>query len=46
VALLAATEADLEPIAERVAAGRLTDAAEIGLAVVPEKVVHPGLLGG
>ena len=32
-ALLAATEADLEPIAERVAAGRLTDAAEIGLAV-------------
>jgi hypothetical protein len=33
VALLAATEADLEPIAERVAAGRLTDAAEIGLAV-------------
>jgi Transposase DDE domain len=32
-ALLAATEADLEPIAERVAAGRLTGAAEIGLAV-------------
>jgi hypothetical protein len=32
-ALLAATEADLEPIRERVAAGRLTDAAEIGLAV-------------
>ena len=32
-ALLAATEADLEPIAERVAAGRLTDPAEIGLAV-------------
>ena len=32
-ALLAATETDLEPIAERVAAGRLTDAAEIGLAV-------------
>ena len=32
-ALLAATEADLAPIRERVAAGRLTDAAEIGLAV-------------
>jgi transposase len=32
-ALLAATETDLEPIAERVAAGRLTDAAQIGLAV-------------
>ncbi len=32
-ALLEATEADLEPIAERVAAGRLIDAAEIGLAV-------------
>jgi Transposase DDE domain len=32
-ALLAATETDLEPIAERVAAGRLTDAAAIGLAV-------------
>jgi hypothetical protein len=32
-ALLAATAADLEPIAERVAAGRLTDAAAIGLAV-------------
>jgi hypothetical protein len=32
-ALLEATEADLEPIAERVAAGRLTDAAQIGLAV-------------
>jgi Transposase DDE domain len=32
-ALLAATEADLEPIAARVAAGRLTDAAAIGLAV-------------
>jgi hypothetical protein len=32
-ALLAATEADLEPIAERVAAGRLTGAAQIGLAV-------------
>src|SRR5215218_7998024 len=32
-ALLAATEADLEPIRERVAAGRLSDAAAIGLAV-------------
>jgi Transposase DDE domain len=32
-ALLVATETDLEPIAERVAAGRLTDAAQIGLAV-------------
>jgi hypothetical protein len=32
-ALLAATEAELEPIAARVAAGRLTDAAQIGLAV-------------
>jgi hypothetical protein len=32
-ALLAATEADLAPIAQRVAAGRLTDPAEIGLAV-------------
>jgi hypothetical protein len=32
-ALLAATETDLEPIAERVTAGRLTGAAEIGLAV-------------
>src|SRR5919109_849871 len=32
-ALLAATEADLEPIRERVAAGRLTDPAAIGLAV-------------
>jgi hypothetical protein len=32
-ALLEATEADLEPIVERVAAGRLTDAAAIGLAV-------------
>jgi hypothetical protein len=32
-ALLAATETDLAPIAERVAAGRLTDAAAIGLAV-------------
>jgi hypothetical protein len=32
-ALLAATEAELAPIAERVAAGRLTDAAQIGLAV-------------
>jgi hypothetical protein len=32
-ALLEATEADLAPIAERVAAGRLTAAAEIGLAV-------------
>jgi hypothetical protein len=32
-ALLEATEADLAPIAERVAAGRLTDAAAIGLAV-------------
>jgi len=32
-ALLAATEADLEPIGERVVAGRLTEAAEIGLAV-------------
>jgi len=32
-ALLEATEADLAPIAERVGAGRLTDAAEIGLAV-------------
>src|SRR5215216_6468988 len=31
--LLAATEADLEPIRERVAAGRLSDAAAIGLAV-------------
>jgi transposase len=32
-ALLEATEADLEPIRQRVAAGRLTDAAAIGLAV-------------
>jgi transposase len=32
-ALLVATEADLAPIRERVAAGRLTDAAQIGLAV-------------
>jgi hypothetical protein len=32
-ALLDATEADLEPIRERVAAGRLTDAAQIGIAV-------------
>jgi Transposase DDE domain len=32
-ALLAATEAELAPIRERVAAGRLTDAAAIGLAV-------------
>lgn len=32
-ALLTATEADLEPIRQRVAAGRLVDAAEIGLAV-------------
>lgn len=32
-ALLAATETDLEPIRARVAAGRLTDAAQIGLAV-------------
>jgi Transposase DDE domain len=32
-ALLAATEAELEPIRERVAAGRLTDPAAIGLAV-------------
>jgi Transposase DDE domain len=32
-ALLEATEADLEPIRERVAADRLTDAAQIGLAV-------------
>jgi hypothetical protein len=32
-ALLEATEADLQPIRERVAAGRLTDAAQIGLAV-------------
>jgi transposase len=32
-ALLEATEADLEPIRERVAAGRLTDPAAIGLAV-------------
>src|SRR5215212_886949 len=31
--LVAATEADLEPIRERVAAGRLSDAAAIGLAV-------------
>ena len=32
-ALLAATEAELAPIAQRVTAGRLTDAGEIGLAV-------------
>jgi transposase len=32
-ALLEATEADLAPIAERVAAGQLTDPAQIGLAV-------------
>lgn len=32
-ALLAATEAELEPIRERVAAGRLTDPAQVGLAV-------------
>jgi hypothetical protein len=32
-ALLAATEAELEPIRERVTAGRLTDAGAIGLAV-------------
>ena len=32
-ALLRATEAELEPIRQRVAAGRLTDAAQIGVAV-------------